>query len=98
MELDQLGAIGDLIVPVNQTKKKVVNDNGRGRFDDGQTRTNQKPEMRPLGYDITYLWYHFSDIIFFSAKQNLINFKAHVEKCLPRVDLEHRIWRVLFRV
>ena len=97
MELDQLGAIGDLIVPVNQTKKKVVNDNGRGRFDDGQTRTNQKPEMRPLGYDI-YLYLLVIFTMYFSAKQNLINFKAHVEKCLPHVASEHRTWRDLYRV
>ena len=50
MELDQLGAIGDLIVPVSQTKKKVENDNEKELFDDEQTRTSLKLAMRRLGY------------------------------------------------
>ena len=49
MELDQLGAIGDLIVRVNRIKRKVENDNGKGQFDDGRTRTNLKLVMRLLG-------------------------------------------------
>ena len=50
MELDQLGAIGDLIVLVSQTKKKVENDNEKELFDDEQTRTSLKLAMRRLGY------------------------------------------------
>ena len=50
MELDQLGAIGDLIVPVSQTKKKVENDNEKELFDDEQTRINLKLVMKRLGY------------------------------------------------
>ena len=50
MELDQLGAIGDLIVPVSQTKKKVENDNAKELFDDERTRTNLMLAMRRLGY------------------------------------------------
>lgn len=46
MELDQLGAIGDLIVPVSQTKKKVENDNEKELFDDEQTRINLKLVMK----------------------------------------------------
>ena len=50
MELDQLGAIGDLIVLVSQTKKKVENDNEKEPFDDEQTRTSLKLAMRRSGY------------------------------------------------
>ena len=50
MELDQLGAIGDLIVLVSQTKKKVENDNEKELFDDEQTRINLKLVMKRLGY------------------------------------------------
>ena len=54
MELDQLGAIGDLIVRVNQTKKKVENDSEKELFDDEQTRINLKLVTKRLGYVCGY--------------------------------------------
>ena len=50
MELDQLGAIGDLIDLVSQIKRKAERDKGKELFDGGQTRTNRKLVTKPLGY------------------------------------------------
>ena len=57
MELDQLGAIGDLIVRVNQTKKKVENDSEKELFDDEQTRINLKLVTKRLGYVCGYYFW-----------------------------------------